>query len=161
MIVICSQRRRTVPVTMLLHLSEYAATQSSISHYAKRIDNEAQGKKRKKKKLVFSQWMVIQSIRKSCLCDDLANKRFVIENPADPGWLIHQSYITSIKTLPASHIELCLQMSITFLFRPDTCSTNQITSWCHAYSLRFSFTQTYTCILSKCLPISISKQNTK
>lgn len=36
-----------MPVTMLLHLSEYAATQSSISHYAKRIDNEAQGKKRK------------------------------------------------------------------------------------------------------------------
>lgn len=37
-----------MPVTVLLHLSEYAATQSSISHYAKRIDNEAQGKKRKK-----------------------------------------------------------------------------------------------------------------
>lgn len=39
-----------MPVTVLLHLSEYAATQSSISHYAKRIDNEAQGKKKKRRR---------------------------------------------------------------------------------------------------------------
>lgn len=44
-----------MPVTVLLHLSEYAATQSSISHYAKRIDNEAQGKKKKNEKVgIFS-----------------------------------------------------------------------------------------------------------
>jgi len=43
------------------------------------------------------------------------------------------------KTLPASYIELCLQMSITFLFTSDTFSADQMTSQCHAHPFPFLF----------------------
>lgn len=106
-------------------------------------------------KLVFSHWVIIKSIRQSRLCDDLVNKRFVIENPADPSCLFSKALYNFYKALPVSQIELCLQMSITFTFKTRyLCNKpNNFLMLCILSSFHSNIH-----ILSKCLQISISKQ---
>lgn len=69
--------------------------------------------------------VIAGSSKKSCLCGDWVNRRFVKGNPADPAGAQFnvELYNFDKNHPPVSDTKLCLQMH--FYWESDTCATNR------------------------------------